>query len=200
MKKKKNTVNSAGTKKEQRKLVKIAADLFDEHGHAIRAVIRSQVNNQSEVDDIFQNFFLELVRKPVPPHVQNVRRYLYRAVKNDVLDLARRNKCHNTRLLKYAQCKKSLPPQVGPPEKLILSEEIHNVFQTINTALRTHEADAIFYRYREGESTTGAAERMGINTRSLSRYLCIGLKELRTLLVENEDCMHELCLNDKQAS
>jgi len=200
MKKKKNITNSAETKKEQRKLVKIAADIFDEHGHTFRAVISSQVNNQVEVDDILQNFFLELVHKPVPSHIQNVRRYLHKAVKNDVLDHVRRNKCHDTRLLKYAQCKRYLPPQVGPPEKLILSEEIHKVFQTINTALRKHEADAIFYRYREGETTTDAAERMGVNKRSLSRYLCVGLKELRTLLVKDEDGMHELCLNDRQAS
>jgi len=180
--------------------VKIAADIFQEHGHAIRAVISSYVNNQVEVDDIFQNFFLELVRKPVPSHIRNVRQYLYRAVKNDVLDLARRNKRYSTRLIKYAQRKKYLSTQTAPPQQLIQNEEISIVFGVVNSELPTHEANAIFYRYSQGENIGDAAQRMGVNRRSLSRYVCTGIKELRNFLAEDEDGIHELCLNDKQAS
>jgi len=200
MKKKASPKHRTATRKTRRKYVKIAADIFQEHGHAIRAVISSHVNNQVEVDDIFQNFFLELVRKPVPPHIRNVRQYLYRAVKNDVLDLARRKKCYNTRLIKYAQRKKYLSTQAAPPQQLIQNEEIGIVFGVINAELPTHEANAIFYRYREGENIGDAAQRMGVNRRSLSRYLCTGIKELRNFLAEDENGIQELCLNDKQAS
>jgi len=73
-------------------------------------------------------------------------------------------------------------------------------FGVINAELPTHEANAIFYRYRQGENTGDAAKRIGVNRRSLSRYLCTGIKELRNFLAQDEDGIHKLCSNDKQAS
>lgn len=67
--------------------MKLASEIFEEHTDTIRAVIAFSVNDKSKIDDIFHDFFLSLVRRPIPRRVQNIRAYLRRAIKNDVIVL-----------------------------------------------------------------------------------------------------------------
>ncbi|MHC4792547.1 MAG: RNA polymerase sigma factor, partial [Planctomycetota bacterium] len=61
-----------------------AAKIFSEYGDFIRGVIRYQVGNDAQADDLFQDFFLSLVSRPVPADIQNIKKYLYRAITNDI--------------------------------------------------------------------------------------------------------------------
>ena len=38
--------------------VKMAAEIFDEYGDEIRAIIKFNIKSETETDDIFQEFFL----------------------------------------------------------------------------------------------------------------------------------------------
>ncbi len=75
--------------------MKLASEIFEEHANLLRAVIAFNVNDKSSIDDIFQDFFLSLVRRPIPRRVQNIKAYLNRAVKNDVLDAAYQRKSYH---------------------------------------------------------------------------------------------------------
>jgi len=167
--------------------VQLASQIFDELGADIRAVIRYQVNNEAEVDDIFQDFFLSLVRKPVPKHIKNVRGYLRRAVKNDVIDASRKAKNYKARLKRYNENSCFKVKQNPPLYSLIQEEQIQKVSQLIAEELLPSEKKAIKLRFACEKSMQEAAKEMGINKRSLSRYICIGLKKVRLLLKENPD-------------
>ena len=43
-----------------------AMKIFEEHGNFIHSVIRFNVNNEAEAEDLFQDFFLSLISKPIP--------------------------------------------------------------------------------------------------------------------------------------
>ncbi len=65
--------------------VEKAMEVFDKHGDEIRAMIEFNVKDEFKAEDIFQDLFVSVVGKPIPPGVENVRAYLYRAVTNDVV-------------------------------------------------------------------------------------------------------------------
>ena len=69
------------------------AKIFEENSDMIRSAIRSQVNDKSIIDDIFQNLFLSLVHNPVPSNIENIKAYIRQAVRNDVIDSAIKSKC-----------------------------------------------------------------------------------------------------------
>ena len=83
--------------------VDIAANVFDKYGDFVRAVIRHNVGNAAYADDLFQDFFLSLMCKPIPPDVKNIRGYLYRAITNDIRDAARRVKRYQKHMRIYAK-------------------------------------------------------------------------------------------------
>ena len=78
-----------------------AYKVFAEHGNFIRAVIRSQVKNEAQAEDIFQDFFLALVAKPIPPDVKDLKSYLYKAINNDIVDAVRRMESYRSFAYKY---------------------------------------------------------------------------------------------------
>ena len=82
--------------------VERAAEIFSEYGDFIFAIIRYQVSNNALAYDVFQDFFLSLVSRPIPAGVENIKSYLYRAITNDIIDAARRAERQQIRLHKYA--------------------------------------------------------------------------------------------------
>ena len=58
--------------------VGLAEKIFEDHRDFIRSVIRFNVNNEVDVEDIFQDFFLALISKPIPQEVRNMRGFLCR--------------------------------------------------------------------------------------------------------------------------
>ena len=83
--------------------VRIAAKIFAEYGDFIYNVILSKLKNKTEVDDLYQDFFLALVSKPVPPGIQNIKSYLYKAISNDIVDAYRRTQRYQELLNSFAR-------------------------------------------------------------------------------------------------
>ena len=81
--------------------VEAASKVFLEHGDFIRTIIRQKVRSEVEVEDLFHDLFLSLATKPVPPNIQNVRSYLYRALSTDIIDSRRRIKVYLTPIHKH---------------------------------------------------------------------------------------------------
>lgn len=69
--------------------VRMAAEVFDRYGSQIRPMIASLVEDEELREDIYQAFFVSLVRRLVPSHLQSAGEtgaYIYRDLINDVLD------------------------------------------------------------------------------------------------------------------
>jgi RNA polymerase sigma factor (sigma-70 family) len=167
--------------------VKLAATIFEEHADTIRTSISVHINNRSDIDDIFQDFFLSLVQKPVPQEIKNMKAYLNKALKNDVLDNVSQTNSFRLRNYKYAQLHASRFKLPAPDEVATYAEDTRQLFDIIENQLPQYESKAIIQKFRHGRDACEAAEAMGINKRSFSHCLCTGLKKLYTLVHGNKD-------------
>lgn len=162
--------------------VLMASELLTEHGNFIRAVIRSQVKNEDQAEDIFQDFFLSLVYKPIPKGVKNIKSYLYRAITNDIVDAVRQVERYRVRIHEYSKQFTNSINNTSPENALIKKEQLDKMFALIKGRLPNSGYQAIFLRYRKHHSLKEVAEKMGVNDRSVSRYICVGLRKIRQLL------------------
>ncbi len=165
------------------KRVELAAQIFREHGDLIHNIIRSNLHKKADtdVDDIFQDFFLSLVSKPVPDKVKNIKAYLYRAIKNDIADASRRTKCYRARVQKYSECQKNRTMGKRPNNMVAQSRDVRKLFQIIEHKLPQREFKAITERFIHDHSIDEAARRMRISGKTYSQYLWLGLKKIRSV-------------------
>lgn len=183
----KGIIFSETDRTEIRKRVGLAAEVFDRYGDEIRAIIHFNVKDKSKADDIFQEFFVSIVRKPIPSGIQDIRAYLYRAVTNDVIDVSRQIKCHQDHIQKYAECRKHFVIPEDPQDTALQTENTNKMFYLIENRLQKREAEVVVQRYGQGLSTTDTAEKMNVNKRIVSRYLSIALKKMREFVPKKED-------------
>ncbi len=183
----KGTIFSGGNRTEILKRVGLAAEIFDRYGDEIRAIIHFNVKDKSKADDIFQEFFVSIVHKPIPTDIQDIRAYLYRAVTNDVIDTSRQTKNHRDRVQKYAECRKYFIISEDPQDTAIQVENTKKMLQLIENHLPKREAEVVVQRFGHGFSTTDTAEKMQVDKRIVSRYLSAALKKMRQYVPENED-------------
>lgn len=156
-----------------------AAEIFSKYGDFILAVIRYQVGNDVQADDLFQDFFLSLVSRPIPTGIQNIKSYLYRAITNDIVDAARRVQKYQARMHKYAECLDYSINKNTLENALIRKEEINKMFKLIEGRLPHSEARAITFRFRNNFNIKEVAKKMHVNNRTVSRYISVGLSKVR---------------------
>lgn len=159
--------------------LKRASKIFEEHTHTIRAAIGFYVNDKSSIDDLFQDFFLSLVRRPIPRRAQNIRAFINRAIRNDVLDAVSQTQSYNVRNYKYAKMHADNIKSKTPDDIVSQAEEIRHIFDIVGSQLLQHETKAIIQKYRYDMDIGETAKAMNINKRSVSCYLCTGIRKLR---------------------
>lgn len=165
--------------------VNIAADIFNKYWDFIYTVIRYKVMNESEVDDLFQNFFLSLVYKPPAPDVKNIKGYLYKAIINDIIDNARYNERYQRRKYSYADYLRYSENKKTSENPIINSEEINKMLECIENRLQCNEAKAIELRYKKNYRLKDVADVMGVNNTAAWRYISKGLSEIKRILGNN---------------
>jgi RNA polymerase sigma factor (sigma-70 family) len=163
-----------------------ATKIFEEHAVFIRAAIHSQIKNHTRADDLFQDFFLSLVSKPIPEGIRDIKSYLYRAITNDIVDGSRRTEKYRARVKKYAESVNYAINKSGPENALIETEEINKMFKIIEGLLPRSEAQAIILRYKNNCSIKEVARKMCVNNRTVSRYISTGLSKIRKFLTIRE--------------
>jgi len=161
--------------------VRRAAAVFAEHGGYVRAVIARNARNRSQIDDLCQNFFLTLVAKPVPEGVRNVRTYLYRAIIRDILDSARSLENYRNRNQRHHEQREVCKHEVPPEQVMIIAEERLKMLRILEAHLTGAEATAMELRFMEDYTITEAARSMGVDNRTVSRYLSTAMAKLRRL-------------------
>jgi RNA polymerase sigma factor (sigma-70 family) len=168
--------------KRDEEAIRAATKVFAEHGRFIRTVIRFQANDASLEDDLFQEFFLSLIRRPLPADVRNVKSYLYRAITNDVVDFARRQEKYRRHLRKHAEEIRISINKKTPDDAALETEEVRSVFGCLTRHLRHRESQVVTMRFRDNYSIGEIAAKMGVDKRTVSRYLSSGLSRLRKIL------------------
>lgn len=162
--------------------VNIATRVFEKYGDFIYAVIRCRVRNETQVDDLFQDFFLSLVSKPPPAVLQNVKGYLYRAIINDIIDSTRRVTKYQFHVHRYAENISFFAAEKRPEKTLIEMEEFDNILKLIKRKLRDDEAQAIILRYMNDYEVKEIALEMGMNYKATWRCISSGLRKIQGFL------------------
>ena len=170
---------SHGDSSSDGKATAAAYAIVAEYGGYIRAIIRFQAKNEFLEEDLFQEFFLLLVAKPMPATVYNIKSYLYRAVTHFVVECSRREARYDRCLRKYADEFRFPVHNRGSGSALLRGEEAETVLRRLAGHLRRREAEAFRLRYRHNFSVAEIAREMGVDRRTVSHYLSAGLKRLR---------------------
>jgi len=181
-----NSISGGNNGTEVHKRVGLAAELFGKYGDEILAVICFNVDDQSKANDIFQDFFVSLVRKPIPSHIKDVKGYLYKAVTNDVIDSSRRTRNRQNNAQKYAYTHKHGIPQENPQEIMIHAEETERMLRLIENHLPKREARVFFKRCSNGLSTTDTAKKLRLTKGTVSHYFSIAMKKIRQIIPNND--------------
>ena len=171
--------------------VSAASKIFAKYGDFIRAVIRYHIVDETCVDDLFQDFYLSLVSKPLPMNVQNIKSYLYKAVTSDIIDSIRRTKNYRKQLNRFSERYRNFSPNNNPVSILIEDEETNKMFRQISKHLHPAEAKAITLKYKFNYNVREIAKRVGVKPRSVSTYISVGLKKLRRVLTVNGGGSHD---------
>lgn len=167
--------------------VRLASTVLGDYGSFIRTIIRSQVGDQAEAEDLYQDLFLALVQKPIPENVKNIKAYLYRAIANDAVDVVRKTQTGRTLMRKYGKRPNDSINKHRPENALIEKEQMDIMFELIRERLPKSQTDAITLRYWHHYDIKEVAKKMGVDVRSVSRYVSVGLKKIRQLLTAKQD-------------
>ena len=169
--------------------VKKAKEVFDKYGDEIRAVIEFNFEDKHITEDIFQDFFISVVENPIPPGIENVRSYIYRAIVNDAIDRIRRARIQREGVKKYAQYLRDNAVQKEPQNVVIMAEEVERMFQLIETRLPPRHARALMQCYGIGRTASRTGAKLEIDKRSVSRYLSEAIRKMRYLVLQSEGAL-----------
>ncbi len=161
-----------------------ANKIFAKYGDFINTIIRHKVKNEAQADDLYQDFFLSLVSNPVPPNVQDVKAYLYRAITHDVIDTFRRIQRDEILMNKYAENIKFPINKPSSTNAFYIERKASNILSLIRGRLNPTQAKAIILRYKDNCSNEEIAKQIGVKKESVSRYICVGLKQIQQILAE----------------
>ncbi len=181
-------MSCADGKKVDEKIGNLArtVEIFSRYGNFIREVLLYRIGDEDIVDDLYQDFFLSLVARPIPEDVSNVKNYLYRAIVNDSYDAVNRIEQYQGRIQRYSRRIGNLINNDCPENALIEKEETEKMFRIIEMLLPSSESKAVTLRFKNDECVGEVAKQMAVNKRSVSRYISVGLKKLRQFILEKE--------------
>ena len=161
--------------------VAAAAKIFDDHGGFIRIVIRSHVQDKDLAEDLFQDFFLSLISKPLPRGLRNIKGYLYRAITNDIVDATRRMMKYRAYMREYAKRSNRPDSQKTPREILQEAEEAEIALELIEKWLPCTEAEAVSLRYLDSHKVKEIAKTMGVADATARAYVNDAIDRIRRL-------------------
>jgi len=167
--------------------VRQAEDIFETYGDEIRAMISLNVTEQSMADDVFQNLFLSVVHKPIPPGVGRIEAYLYRIITNDVIDDTRKTNGYHHFVRGYGRHNNPQTRQEPPDDEVIEVEDVRKMLQLIERQLPSREAEAVIRKHVYGSNVSDGAKEMNVDSRTFSRYLSRGKRRIRQRIGKDQE-------------
>ena len=169
-----------------RSRVRKAKEVFDKYGEEIRAIIEFNVRDKLKTEDFFQDLFVSVVKNPIPPEIDDVRAYIFKAVANDTVDSIRRAGIHREGVRIYAEYHKDNQVQEEPQNVVIKAEEVERMFRLIEDHLPPRYAQAMLQCYGDGRKAPCTQPGQKVKKRSVSRYLSEGIRKMRKLVLEKK--------------
>lgn len=160
--------------------------LFGQHGPGLAAFIRRRVRRPVDASDLTQELYLRFLRADRAELIRNPEAYLYTVAVNllreqSVLDQ------RQGRLVDAAEptMDAALVDFRTPEEEADLEERMARITRTID-ALPAKPRAALVLQYRDGLSYEEIAERLGVTTHAVKKYVMQGLALCRKHLARAE--------------
>ena len=173
-------------------------EAVDREGGKLRAFIRRRVPDPSDVEDILQDVFVQLVeanRLLMP--IDHVSGWLFRVARNRIIDLFRKKKPENFSDVATGgeegelwQLEELLPAPDAGPEALYARQVLLDELELALEELPDEQREVFVAHELEGLSFKEIAARNGVNVNTLlsrKRYAVLYLRErLRSIFDEFE--------------
>ena len=156
-------------------------ELFKEYGNFLRVIISLHIEDKSDADDFFQELFLFFVLKPLPDNISSVKGLLNKIVADRAKDFYRKESCYKRRISRYAKLIENKDIDSCPEIMVIEKEQTEKMFGLIRRNLPPKEAQAVTLKFKHGYDNKEISGKMEINSRSVSRYISVGLNKIKTL-------------------
>jgi RNA polymerase sigma factor (sigma-70 family) len=147
--------------------------LFAEHRRALQAYIHRRIRAKSDAPDLVQEVYLRLLRVSNPETIDNPQGYMYTVARNLVREHA---------ALERRLSDQSLEPQVGELPALDSQLEDGQMIEHLEVVLEQLPArwrTALILQYRYGLSYQEIADRLGVSSNMIKKYLAQGLGHCR---------------------
>lgn len=164
--------------------VKSAGRIFNEYGDFIYNVIYNQVKDEHLAKDIYQNYFLSLVSKPIPDSTRNVKAYIYQTIKNDIIDTIRRTQRYRKMIEKYVHSLEKNEKNFNSRNALMYGVKDGKLLKRAWRVLDPRETKAVNLRFRKHHSPKEVANIMNVSVDTAYKYVCSGLRKMRKFVSE----------------
>jgi len=155
---------------------------YKQHEIWLRGVIRTVVGRRRLGDeDILQSFLLRLMEKPVPGAEINDRGYCYKMLKNFTIDINRKTLTYE-RYVRESVRRRPRPVSYGPFREKADKEELCDIMEKAVEYLPSRVAIAVKLYLIKGYATGKIAEKMGVEKKTVIKYVSDGKKMLRVIL------------------
>jgi RNA polymerase sigma-70 factor (ECF subfamily) len=160
--------------------------LFGQHGPALAAFIRRRVRRPADVSDLTQELYLRFVRADRAELIRNPEAYLYTVAVN----LLREQSVLERRWGRSVDAAEpALEPALvnfrTPEEEVELEGRMARIAQMIE-ALPAKPRAVLVLQYRDGLTYEEIADRLGVTTHAVKKYVMQGLALCRKRLARQE--------------
>jgi RNA polymerase sigma factor (sigma-70 family) len=160
--------------------------LFAEHGRALQAYLYRRLRTKSDAPDLAQEVYMRMLRVGDPQAIRNPQLYLYTVASNLVKEYAAFEKRHSNRL-EFDET--SVQQWLGELPSLDSELEASEMTTHLNAALGQLPGrwrTALILQYRYGLTYQEIADRLGISSNMVKKYLAQGLGHCRRYMARWE--------------
>jgi RNA polymerase sigma factor (sigma-70 family) len=153
--------------------------LFAAHGRALQAYLYRRLRIKAEAPDLAQEVYVRMLRVSDPDAIRNPQLYLYTVASNLVKEHAllelRRGEPLELDEAMVQQRLGELPALEEELESRQMSERLNAALDELPARWRT----ALVLQYRYGLTYTQIADRLGVSSSMVKKYLAQGLSHCR---------------------
>lgn len=146
-------------------------NLTRRYGRALQHYFASRARNPSDIDDLVQDSFVQLLRRSRGTPIEHVQQYLFQVASNVLCDQgrhmkARRSDAHET----YEEALHAVPTEIST-ERIVIGQQAVSRMNAALQKLPQRTRDVFFLRAVQQHKHEEVASMLGISTRIVHKHM-----------------------------